>query len=823
VKNKFLLISRLLIILIFCISLFGQQIAFVKADLKGGGMISGIVTYTGTITTPHEIIVSIHFPDVVEPEKSIHIFSGDSYSFTETPDGTYYVYAFLDVDDSGGGPPDTDEPGGWYVDGNGNPLSITITGGNTVDNVNILLEDTEDNFCTWDGTEGTDWHTAGNWECNKVPSSGVNVIIPSTTTNDPTISSLIEVNSITVKNGAEITCNNPGWIYPDILTIDAGGSLVALDYTAIQAISITNNGTLKADKTEALADGFLNIRSTTFSNGGILQLLGDSNSVITIYSESEFNNSGTVLIDAGHMTISGVGTHSGEFRGTANTSINFSKYGTTSGQTVTFEENSVLDVPTVGIGTIVNFNGNYGGDIPSIENALSIQNDGIFQIQSGSVINNLDQIELNSGGEVINDNPNLLPIKELIIKDDSVLQNNGILEILVNFEWQGTLTGTGSTEITETSSVFINWKALPISLDGHHLINQTTFDWYGEDLALSNGATFTNNGTFNAYENSTMSGGSNGRFINNGLFTKNGTGTTTTIITDFEKNGTVNIVSGNLLFTGNLIYGSGTTLELGSGAFDTGETLILETGAELVGSGTLSSNLVNGGTVSPGSSPGIITVDGNYTQEAGGVLEIELGGDVAGTGYDQLQVTGAATLVGTLDVSLYDGFVPSNGDQFLILDAASLSGTFTTINLPTLTNGLEWQTEYTETGFSISAVGAGTITGNVTYNGSITDPHDIIVSLFGSVDGSPYESVHMVNGASYIFENVPDGTYYVAAFLDVNDSGDGPPDPDEPVSWYVDQNGDPKAVVISAGSTVSDVNITLEDSTFKIYLPLILK
>ncbi len=59
-KNKFLLISRLLVILIFCISLFGQQITIVKGDLKGGGTISGIVTYTGTITSPHEIIVSIH-------------------------------------------------------------------------------------------------------------------------------------------------------------------------------------------------------------------------------------------------------------------------------------------------------------------------------------------------------------------------------------------------------------------------------------------------------------------------------------------------------------------------------------------------------------------------------------------------------------------------------------------------------------------------------------------------------------------------------------------------------------------------------------------
>jgi len=343
---------------------------------------------------------------------------------------------------------------------------------------------------------------------------------------------------------------------------------------------------------------------------------------------------------------------------------------------------------------------------------------------------------------------------------------------------------------------------------------------------LTNDATFTNASPaiFNANATTTMTvstGTANG-FINNGLFTKKTDGTTTTINTDFTNNGEVEVMAGELVFGGNLTSGNGTTLNLGEGSLNPGDTLALEAGALLVGSGTLSSNLVNGGTVSPGSSPGIITVDGNYTQESGGILEIELGGDQAGTGYDQLQVTGAATLAGTLDVSLIDGFIPSNGDVFEIITANTLSDTFTTINLPTLTNGLEWQTEYTATGFSISAVGAGTISGNVTYSGNISDPHDIIVSIFGSVDDPPYESIHILSGETYTFENIPDGTYFINAFLDVNDSGDGSPDPDEPVSWYVDQNGDPKAVVISGGNTVSDVNITLEDSTFKIFLPLIL-
>ena len=262
------------------------------------------------------------------------------------------------------------------------------------------------------------------------------------------------------------------------------------------------------------------------------------------------------------------------------------------------------------------------------------------------------------------------------------------------------------------------------------------------------------------------------------------------------KIGSVTIISGSLN------YGlSGTT---------TG-SLSIPANTSLVGTGTISGNLTNAGTVSPGNSPGIITVDGDYTQESDGVLEIELGGDVAGTGYDQLQVTDVATLAGTLDVSLYDGFVPSNVDQFLALDAASLTGTFTTINLPTLSNGLVWQTEYSATGFTISVVSSGTINGTVTYSGSTyTDP-DIIIGLHSAVGEEPDAELIKSSGDSYSFEGLADGTYYVSAFIDADSSG-GEPDPGEPFSWYVDLNGDPEAVVITGGNTVNDVDIVLEDS-----------
>ena len=52
---------------------------------------------------------------------------------------------------------------------------------------------------TWDGSESTDWGTAGNWDSNSIPGSTDNVIIPATSEsnyNAPTIATdaVYEVN-----------------------------------------------------------------------------------------------------------------------------------------------------------------------------------------------------------------------------------------------------------------------------------------------------------------------------------------------------------------------------------------------------------------------------------------------------------------------------------------------------------------------------------------------------------------------------------------------------------------------------------------------------
>jgi hypothetical protein len=101
----------------------------------------------------------------------------------------------------------------------------------------------------------------------------------------------------------------------------------------------------------------------------------------------------------------------------------------------------------------------------------------------------------------------------------------------------------------------------------------------------------------------------------------------------------------------------------------------------LEGTGTIvASTLSNSSTVHPGMSPGILGVVGNYHQDSAGTLDIQIGGASAGTGYSQLEISAMASVAGTLDLSLINGFTPSNGEKFVILISGGLSGFFATVN-----------------------------------------------------------------------------------------------------------------------------------------------
>jgi hypothetical protein len=149
---------------------------------------------------------------------------------------------------------------------------------------------------------------------------------------------------------------------------------------------------------------------------------------------------------------------------------------------------------------------------------------------------------------------------------------------------------------------------------------------------------------------------------------------------------------------------SGGQASISGGASVTVDSLTVEPGA-LVGGisggivnvaqpftnrGTVSGNLTINSPLNlsvfgfaPGNSAGLITVNGDFTQTAPGFLDIELDGLAPGTGYDVLDVNGAVTLGGTLNVFVLGGAVglPA-GSFFDILTGNTIAGTFDTLNLP---------------------------------------------------------------------------------------------------------------------------------------------
>jgi outer membrane autotransporter protein len=102
----------------------------------------------------------------------------------------------------------------------------------------------------------------------------------------------------------------------------------------------------------------------------------------------------------------------------------------------------------------------------------------------------------------------------------------------------------------------------------------------------------------------------------------------------------------------------------------------------LGGHGMIGGSLFNAGVVSPGNSPGKLTVAGNYVQSSVGTLTIEVGGAEAGQ-HDLLAVGGHAALAGTLQLVRLNNFNLQRGEVIPFLTAnGGVSGVFSTVTNP---------------------------------------------------------------------------------------------------------------------------------------------
>ncbi len=111
-------------------------------------------------------------------------------------------------------------------------------------------------------------------------------------------------------------------------------------------------------------------------------------------------------------------------------------------------------------------------------------------------------------------------------------------------------------------------------------------------------------------------------------------------------------------------------------------------------------SLFNSGAIQVGSR-GTMKLSGNYTQDASGHMFFEVHGLTAGTGYGQLNISGAAALDGALNLGFLNGFQPSLGDAFDLIHWGSSTGTFSMVN-GTPMGGLILKPEYQATGLRLA-------------------------------------------------------------------------------------------------------------------------
>lgn len=194
-------------------------------------------------------------------------------------------------------------------------------------------------------------------------------------------------------------------------------------------------------------------------------------------------------------------------------------------------------------------------------------------------------------------------------------------------------------------------------------------------LTFTSGKTLTNAGTLESIQGS--GGGGPDREIQANLVNQ-GTFNVGYRLNFDQASATLTQSSGATNINANLdISGSAGTFTLNGGTVG--------------GTSNLSGNLNNvSGTVAPGNSPGVFSVTGDYSQGSTGTLAIQLGGSNAGTDADRFDVSGNASLDGTLALTRLNSFSPTETFSYDYLTYGTHSGTFSSVTGIDAGGGRQW-------------------------------------------------------------------------------------------------------------------------------------
>jgi outer membrane autotransporter protein len=497
-------------------------------------------------------------------------------------------------------------------------------------------------------------------------------------------------NATSADNTVIVTGTNSTWTNNGILHVGYGGSN--------NTLTVANNGTVSTSSisiaSQAGSGGTLNIGtvggndtggtinapSIAFGNGTGTINFNQSNAMA--FSRNISGNGSVNKLGSGTTTLSGNNTYTGGTNiqngtlwaqnahafGTGNVLVNGGTLLTTSSQ------EPIMGSQTLSIGGNLDWTsgkiGFYNTGTSPLSGNLTIRVTGNFTASEGNKTFDFSGVEaLNYGAYTL---VNATTVSA--IGTSFVAAHGPYTTLYGNFTTTNstivyTVTGavSGGTDIRNNGGpntpVVANYNVTgaTVTIGVDNTVNALTFSSSAPLTIQADGQLTVTSGTLAVQTGSSVVSG--GVLNTTGNLNKTGTGELD-LQSNTNVNGIANVVAGLLSVNGQLNANS----------------VAVDPNATLGGAGVIvASNVVVNGNLSPGNSPGTLSVVGNLVLTGANSTIIEI---ASPTNFDRIVVTGTATLGGTLNAVGYGGYTIAPGSRFDFLQAGSIVGAYDSIVAP---------------------------------------------------------------------------------------------------------------------------------------------
>ncbi len=563
---------------------------------------------------------------------------------------------------------------------------------------------------TWFGGTG-DWGVDTHWSPTGVPGGGDRAIFNSgnsTLSFNTGIASLdffggffhgagdLAVSGLTTFTGGQIGGDGGDVIANGGLTI-SGAADKNLGYLNSPVSSgIVNNGTGTWSGAGDLAS-FPNGRLTNSAGGGfdiqtdadftggalinqgsLTKSAGATDGSDKTVISGRLENSGSINVQQGTLSITGSGVHTGSFASGDNSWIEFA-----AGLNATQQLNAGASVTG---------------------NVRMISSSGTTFVNSGATYD-AARTEIISGGKLSFTEPSQTANTDTLSVSGGALGGAGDLAVSGLTTFTGGQIGGDGGDVIANGGLAISGAADKTlgRINGpasSGIVNNETATWSGAgDLSNFPSGRFTNSAGAN-FDIQTDADFTNGTFINQGSLTKSAgatDGSDKTVISGaFENSGSVNVQQGALEVT--RAFNNQGVIDVATGTVFHGNNANFTNDGTIQGDGTiqtqLNSDLVNTGAINPGEAIGHLTIDGDLTQMGGGVINFEL---ASLSSFDQLTITDDVALGG--EIAVWNlGYTPVVGDSFVVamFDERLGDSTFSSVSTHGFGSGVNFGVIYNE-------------------------------------------------------------------------------------------------------------------------------